>query len=333
LKIYPAKTFSLILFFSFPLLAFTNGLEENVNSDSVYITADTLQVNKNDSNFVGGKNLNSNNEISNDSVIIHSNYLPEWYEMITNIPGDWWQFVKDQYYSPDYSMYLFLTVSTAGLIANDGDTYKMSDKFFKQNQVHRNISDLFAEVGDGRTQFGLAACFAIYGFASDNHRALRTASQIIEGVLAAGAVVQLFKHITGRESPLVSTSPSGKWRFFPNQIEYHKKVPHYDAFPSGHIATSVAAFVIIAENYPEYRSWITPISIGLSTLICVGMVNNGIHWYSDYPLGIAIGYAFGKLISNPKRIIINEKLKSKETLNILPYFNHQSYGISFNMSF
>jgi len=25
-----------------------------------------------------------------------------------------------------------------------------------------------------------------------------------------------------------------------------------------------------------------------------GMVNNGVHWASDYPLGIGLGYVFGK---------------------------------------
>ena len=30
-------------------------------------------------------------------------------------------------------------------------------------------------------------------------------------------------------------------------------------------------------------------------LLGYSMLNNGVHWASDYPLGIALGYAFGKL--------------------------------------
>jgi membrane-associated phospholipid phosphatase len=325
-----------MFFFLFFLFSSTNGEEdkiESISTDSISTSSDKIQKSNVDSCQTNDKECSTANEYtSNDSLLLNPNYLPEWYEMITNVPGDWWQFTKDQVNSPDYSMYLFLVGATAGLIFTDDYTYKISDKFFKKSQFNRNMSDLFAEIGDGRTQFGLAACFAAYGFAADDNRALRTASQIVEGVLAAGAVVQLIKHITGRETPIMATSPTGKWRFFPNQIEYHKHVPMYDAFPSGHIATSVAAFVIIAENYPEYSGWITPISIGLSALICAGMVNNGIHWYSDYPLGIAIGYAFGKLIANPRGIKFTDSKEDANKLSIFPYYNKQSIGLSFNFN-
>jgi membrane-associated phospholipid phosphatase len=272
------------------------------------------------------------NESAKDSMILNPNYLPKWYEMITNVPGDWWRFAKEEYESPNYPVYLLITGLTAGLILTDDITYKESDKFYKKTQINRNFSDIFTKIGDGRTQFGLAAGFATFGFIADDHRALRTASQIVEGVLAAGAVVQLIKHITGRQSPFVATSPTGIWRFFPNQIEYHKHVPSYDAFPSGHIATSVAAFVIISENYPEYSNWIDPICYALSTCICIGMVNSGIHWYSDYPLGIAIGYAFGKLIANPKGIGLAEKKGDFRKLSVFPYYNENYIGLTFNYS-
>src|SRR5664279_4126820 len=50
---------------------------------------------------------------------------------------------------------------------------------------------------------GLAAAFAAYGFIAGDNRALRTGSQIVETILASGTVVQVLKHITGRESPFV----------------------------------------------------------------------------------------------------------------------------------
>ena len=30
------------------------------------------------------------------------------------------------------------------------------------------------------------------------------------------------------------------------------------------------------------------------------MVNIGIHWYSDYPLGLALGYTFGMIAAHPE---------------------------------
>jgi len=173
----------------------------------------------------------------------------------------------------------------------------------------------------------------LYGLMLKDKRALRTASEIVEAVLASGAVVQLLKHITGRESPFISTKPAGAWRFFPNQIDYLKHVPAYDAFPSGHMTTSLAAFIVIAENYPEL-TWIKPVSYSLEVLLGISMVNTGIHWYSDYPLAVFLGYSFGELISHP--VIINNKSTSAARmikLKILPYFSNYASGISISLIF
>ncbi len=149
-------------------------------------------------------------------------------------------------------------------------------------------------IGDGYTHFTLAAGFLSYGAAKSDNRALQTSSQIAESVFASGAVVQLLKHITGRESPFVATVPGGRWRFFPNQVDYSRNVPRYDAFPAGHISASMATLTVISHNYPEYR-WIRPLGYTLIGLLSFQMMNNGVHWASDYPLGFALGYGFGWL--------------------------------------
>jgi hypothetical protein len=114
-------------------------------------------------------------------------------------------------------------------------------------------------------------------------------------------VVQVLKHVTGRESPNVRTSPTGIWKPFPSQINYHRHVPNHDAFPSGHICTSLATVIVIAENYPDAK-WIRPVGYTLTALVGIGMANNGIHWYSDYPLGLFLGYTFGMLAAHPEGI-------------------------------
>ena len=109
--------------------------------------------------------------------------------------------------------------------------------------------------------------------------------------------MQVIKHITGRESPFVSSTPTGRWRLFPNQIEYHKHVAVHDAFPSGHIATAYTTFLVIRENYPNLK-WIDYIGYPLISLVGVGLVSTSIHWWSDIPLGLALGYSFAMLISH-----------------------------------
>ncbi len=149
-------------------------------------------------------------------------------------------------------------------------------------------------LGDGITHTSIALGFFGYGLLKKNYRALQTGSQIAETMIASGIVVQILKHLSGRESPFASSEPGGKWRVFPNQKEYANNVPHYDAYPSGHIATAVGTVTVIAGNYPEYKL-IKPIGYSLCGLLAFAMMNNGVHWASDYPLGIALGYTFAKV--------------------------------------
>jgi len=254
-----------------------------------------------------------------------------WYSMITEFPGDMYQFAKNEVKSPNLLLYGTITALTTALLITDDKTWDASHRWYEGNNTVYNVSNFFTEVGDGRTQFGLAAAFGLYGAAAGDSKALTTASQIVEAVLSSGAVVQVFKHITGRESPFVSTRPRGTWRWFPNQIDYHKHVPSYDAYPSGHICTSVAAFVVIADNYPDQK-WLTPL-FGLTTAaIGIGMVNRGIHWYSDYPLGIAIGYTFGKMIVK-KYDTGNESKSYSSKLSFYPFSDGGSDGVSITYAF
>jgi hypothetical protein len=224
---------------------------------------------------------------------------PKWHEFITNIPGDYANFLRVTFKSNKIPLYIGTGVLTGILIATDDWSWRQSDKWYKSSNFVKSASDVFVDFGDGKSQFGLGAAFAAYGFIAGDNKALRTGSQVVQAVLASGFVVQILKHITGRESPFVSTANGGVWRFFPNQITYHKKVPHYDAFPSGHLTTSIATVIVIAENYPSQK-WIKPLGYLISTGIAVGMVNTGIHWYSDYPLAIILGYTFGMLASHPE---------------------------------
>ncbi len=275
--------------------------------------------------------LNNNNKPQTESS--NNAYKPEWYSMITNLPRDMVSFYYEEITVNKIPVYLGIAVSTAGLILTDNQSWKASDKIYNKSYFNRTASDIFEYVGDGRSQLGLAAGFALFGFIARDNRALTTASEIVESVLASGSVVQVLKHITGRQSPFVSTKPGGAWRFFPNQIDYLKHVPAYDAFPSGHLTTSLAAFVVIAENYPELK-WIKPVSYSLEALLAISMVNKGIHWYSDYPLAIFLGYEFGTIIAHHDNSYIIQKHNGKKPeLVIGPYFNYGGNGLSVSLEF
>ena len=141
-----------------------------------------------------------------------------------------------------------------------------------------------------------AAGFFILGEIKKDNRALQTASQLTEAFIALGIGTQVMKYATGRENPSDATSRGGKWRPFPRYSDFQNNKTKYDAFPSGHLATFVSAVTIIAQNYPE-KKWIAPVGYSIAGLISLAMVNNGVHWSSDFPLGFALGYGFGRFIS------------------------------------
>lgn len=193
-------------------------------------------------------------------------------------------------------------------------------------------------IGDGWTHLGFCLGFYAAGLIGDDYRALTTASNLAEGILTLGITTQVLKHLTGRESPFVSTEPGGRWRLFPDQVEYHKKVPSYDAYPSGHVATAMLTLTVIAENYPEYE-WIYPLGGGLITLLSYQMMNNGVHWISDYPLSLGLGYIFGKIIVDRgrKKINFNGNEAGTDTgffdkLEFSPGVNRYG-GMSLNLSY
>ncbi|MGB2868173.1 MAG: phosphatase PAP2 family protein [Bacteroidota bacterium] len=256
-----------------------------------------------------------------------------WYTMFENMPKDWSRWGKTSFRSETAMDWAAISALTAVLIATDDATYSPSESFYHSSSSAKYWSDFCAEIGDGRTQFTLAGAFAAYGLLFEDNRAWRTGSQIVEAVLASGAVVQVLKHVTGRESPYVRSVPLGRWSVFPNQIDYHRYVPYYDAFPSGHICTSLATVIVIAENYPEV-SWIRPAGYVFTTLVGVGMANNGIHWYSDYPLGLFIGYYFGMLAAHPEGWSgVETKAVSGTHVSLLPSITTRGTGFSLTVSF
>lgn len=160
-------------------------------------------------------------------------------------------------------------------------------------------------IGDGWLQVFIAGGFAINGSMTNDNRTLQTASQIMNSLVSASIPTQLLKRATGREDPNRTTKYRGKWR--PFTPHYDEDVSAYDAVPSGHIMAATSTLTVIDTNYPEYRSVIRPVGYTLLTLLSFQMVNIGVHWASDYPIGIALGYVFGKVATTHGKKAVSEK--------------------------
>lgn len=64
------------------------------------------------------------------------------------------------------------------------------------------------------------------------------------------------------------------------------------------------------------------------------MVNKGIHWYSDYPLAVFIGYEFDEIIAHRRNSYYaqNSDRKSQNWI-IGPYFNYLGNGLTVSLEF
>ncbi|HET9824309.1 MAG TPA: phosphatase PAP2 family protein [Chitinophagaceae bacterium] len=157
-----------------------------------------------------------------------------------------------------------------------------------------NLNSTFYQLGEGTTTLGMTGLLFVYGRIAKDYRSLQTASDLLEAYISMGITVQTLKRIAGRQAPFKATIPGGRWRPFPSFSKYQRYTTEYDAFPSGHLATMMATTTVLAENYPE-KKWIRPLGYLLTGLTGWSMVNNRVHWTSDFPLGLGIGYLAGKL--------------------------------------
>ena len=257
---------------------------------------------------------------------------PSAFEWITNIPGNYVDFYHDAFRSDLWPEYSLITGSTVLLWYYDQDLLDESQRFGRRIGLGNdeglkdyisisgypifrgpsNVASAMYFIGDGWTHLSFSLGFYAAGLIGDDNRALQTASQIAQGMLTTGIMIQVLKHATGRESPFASTEPRGRWDLLPNQVEYHKHVPRYDAYPSGHLATATMTLTVIADNYPEY-TFIKPVGYTMLGLLMYQMMNNGVHWASDYPLGFAIGYVFGKIAVRNGRVEVNRSADSTIT--------------------
>ena len=174
----------------------------------------------------------------------------------------------------------------------------------------QDINGAIYYLGNGMTPILIGIGLYTAGLINDDYRAMNTASEIGEVLISSGIPVQVIKRITGRQSPsaaIASGNDGGHWTPFPSFAAYQSNTPEYDAIPSGHITTFMATLTVIATNYPEVK-WIKPVGYSLMGIMAFQMMSSRVHWASDYPLAILIGYAIGKKAAN--RRIIKKKNSS-----------------------
>ena len=181
---------------------------------------------------------------------------------------------------------------------------KAGNKNISIVKAPKNLNTALYQIGQGFPSLIIGAGLFTYGKINHNYRALSTANQLAESFILLGVSTQLIKRISGRQSPSNATAAGGKWHLFPSFKNFQNNTPNYDAFPSGHLATLMSTVTILAENYPEKR-YIKPVGYSVIGLVGLAMINNNVHWISDYPLAIGLGYVCAMQVVKTKRKQVN----------------------------
>jgi membrane-associated phospholipid phosphatase len=232
----------------------------------------------------------------------------------------------------------FLTRNARSLGKSIGFDYNHTfNKIGPLKIVPTNINTLLYFLGNGTAVIFMGGGFAAYGILTKNYRAESVSAQLVQSILLSGLYSQTMKRITGRESPFITDEEgreNSRWLLFPSISGYQKDTSRYDAMPSGHLMTGLSAWMVIAENYPEYK-WIKPLGFSILGLMSFEMVQSGVHWTSDYPIAVLFGYLIGKNIA---KSAIQKENSSSLAGNTKKYrFNFssssidgiQTYGVDF----
>ncbi len=259
--------------------------------------------------------------VRRDSTTGYAYTHPRLLHAVTDVPAALGASARDAFRPTNVPKMMVVAASTAVLIAADEQVLAETRRVASRVDLPQNHPSLNARIGpfkqpfpttvgsglyflgDGMASVFLAAGFAAKGSLADDMRARRTASEVIEALLVSGTVTQTLKHVAGRQTPSEATVPRGRWRPFPPLGAYSANVPAYDAFPSGHLASTMATLTVVAMNYHEHK-WIWPVSVATMGVLGFTMVNNGVHWASDYPLALAIGGVVGKTVAARGRTVV-----------------------------
>lgn len=242
---------------------------------------------------------------------------PKLFDFITKLPKNFIDTNKN-FVAKDHAYYLAgATAGTLILLPFDqkliDNSRELADKWGMSAdnnyttaagfiKVPKDIGSALYLVGNGSTVVLLGIGFGAYGLLKDDYRAKATASGLMESLILSGVFSQTLKRITGRESPFIAQengNSGGDWNPFPSFSAFAKQTPHYDAMPSGHLTTFMAGITVIADNYPDVK-WIKPVGYTLAGALCFQMMQSQVHWASDYPIALLMGYFIGKTIAKSR---------------------------------
>jgi len=214
---------------------------------------------------------------------------------------------------------------TGILIANDESIFRKFRDYRDDHKWVKDFSPQITKLGLGEWNLGIAGSFYLGGLLLKDKKAKETARLILMTFVHTGIVVQIGKHLAGRQRPSWDAGndhwagPSGFFKRYESG-----KLSQYDAFPSGHTITIFGTATVIAEMYKD-TVWVPILSYSLASLCGLSRITEETHWLSDVFVGGVLGYAIGKYIVKKRNRL------GKSRLNITPVasFHHVGLGVQY----
>lgn len=281
--------------------------------------------------------------VGNGKIFIYNK--PKSFRFLTNLPKDAAGIVSTTFQKKSIKPLLLVAGTTILLLMTDETVTNFVHQFSAKIHLHseeeykdilniklgktnisllkapQNINTALYQIGQGFPSLLISAGLYTYGKIHNDYRAISTASQLAETFILMGVGTQLLKRVSGRQSPSEASDLDGSWHLFPSFKQYQSHTPNYDAFPSGHLATLMSTVTVLAENYPE-KKWIKPVGYSVIGLVGYSMINNNVHWASDYPLAIALGYLCARQVVKNNRKVIQSVSTNKHKATLSYTFNY-----------
>ncbi len=187
-------------------------------------------------------------------------------------------------------------LGTGILIANDEAIYGHFKRYQNSHAWVDAVSPKITLLGDWGLDCGIAGLFFLGGVVLKDKKARETGVMALETLLHTGLLVQVVKHLAGRQRPQVEQGQD--YWFGPGAIfkRYSDGAfARYDSFFSGHTVSVWGLATVIAENYKNH-SWVPWTCYGLATAAGLSRLTEDAHWFSDVFVGAVLGYVIGRMV-------------------------------------
>jgi hypothetical protein len=150
----------------------------------------------------------------------------------------------------------------------------------------------YDRVGPDEVSLGVAGALAAGGLVLQRPRITRTAVHAVEAFAYTKVVTSAAKGILGRARPFATDNPLAF-----DDIEEIATAHQNLALPSGHTSRAFAMASVLSHEFDRW--YVSVPAYGFAASVGFQRIHSGDHWLTDVVVGGMLGYAIGRLVTDP----------------------------------